>query len=135
MLLHALNQLYDRLADDADYAVVRPGFSLQKINFEIVLRPDGQLVTIQDARSVVDRRARPRQRRVLGSTKPPGSGLNPCFLWDNAQYMLGFKIDDLNPERTAEAFAAFRDRHLSVEEAVSSEVFSAVCRFLETWNP
>jgi CRISPR-associated protein Csd1 len=71
---------------------------------------------------------------VPGATKSPGSGLNPGFLWDNTGYMLGFKADDSNPQRTRETFSAFRQRHLDAEDAVNSSPFSAVCGFLERWK-
>ena len=63
------------------------------------------------------------------------SGLNPCFLWDNSGYMLGFKPDDPKPERTLMTFEAFRSKHLDLEAQIGSPVFSAVCRFLEGWDP
>ncbi|HRP63851.1 MAG TPA: type I-C CRISPR-associated protein Cas8c/Csd1, partial [Phycisphaerales bacterium] len=67
-------------------------------------------------------------------SKPSGSGINPCFLWDNAAYMLGFKPDDPKPERTIESFEAFRERHVSIEQQVNSDAFTAVCTFLRQWS-
>jgi CRISPR-associated protein Csd1 len=135
MILHALNDLYDRLADDPAYEVAAPGYSLQKISYVVVVDADGRLSEIQDARRDVEGRMRPRQLLVPGSTKSSGSGLNPCFLWDNTGYMLGYRPDDRKPERTRQTFEAFRQRHLGAERAVSSPAFSAVCRFLEAWKP
>jgi len=135
MLLASLEQLYRRLATEPAYEIAPPGYSLQKITFCVVLKPDGTLHEVQDARQEVDGRLRPRQVLVPGSTKSSGSGLNPCFLWDNAGYMLGFKPDDENPERTRETFHSFRRRHDEVEAAVGSRPFSAVCRFLGQWDP
>jgi len=131
MILQSLHALYQRLRDDPAYEIAPPGYSLQKITFKVVLRPDGTLFDIQDARQD----GRPRQLHILGVTKDSGSGLNPCFLWDNTGYMLGFKPKDDKPKRTRDAFDAFRRRHLNVEKEIGSPVFSAVCRFLETWSP
>jgi CRISPR-associated protein Csd1 len=135
MILHSLRDLYDRLKENPDYGVAPPGYSLQKITFKVVLRSDGTLLDVQDARRERDGRKTPRQVQVLGETKSSGSGLNPCFLWDNTAYMLGFKPDDSNPQRTKRTFEAFRDKHLSLEEEVGSPAFSTVCRFLEQWSP
>jgi CRISPR-associated protein Csd1 len=135
MILHALHELYDRLKVDPSYQLAPPDYSLQKITFKVVLRPDGERAAIDDVRRVVDGRAMPRQVRVLGGTKSSGSGLNPCFLWDNSGYMLGFKPDDPDPDRTRKTFEAFRDLHLAREEAVNVPEFSAVCRFLQAWDP
>jgi len=131
MILQSLHALYERLLDDPAYEIAPPGYSLQKITFKVVLRPDGTLFDIQDVRH----NGLPRQLRVLGGTKPSGSGLNPCFLWDNTGYMLGFKPKDEDPERTRASFEAFQKRHLEVENEIGSSDFSSVCRFLESWLP
>lgn len=135
MILHSLYKLYDRLADDSKYAVAKPGYSPQKISFYVVLKPDGSLFKIEDAR-VKNDKGKPfaESQVVLGEAKPSGAGINPCLLWDNAAYMLGYKPDDPKPERTAKSFEAFRDKHLELEESISSKEFSTICRFLETWD-
>lgn len=135
MILSALNDLYDRLADEDAYQLAPLGYSLQKITFKVVIAHDGALVGIEDTRAVSGSRRIPVQLIVPGNNKPSGSGLNPCFLWDNSQYMLGVKQDDPKPDRTAVAFEAFRDRHLRAEAEIDAPEFSAVCRFLEAWNP
>lgn len=135
MILQALNELYERLAEDDSYELPQYGHSLQKITFKVVLRPNGELVGIEDARIPSGKRRVPNQMIVPGNNKPPGSGINPCFLWDNTQYMLGFKAEDTKPERTAAVFLAFREKHLALEGEIGGEGFPAVCRFLEAWNP
>jgi len=145
MILQSLAQLYDRLAEDPSIGLPKPGYSLQNISFRVVLNLDGSLAgAIQDARShetMTDKKGkqkttvRPTPILVPGQTKPSGSGINPCFLWDNTAYMLGYKPEDDKPERTREAFAAFKKRHLEAESVIQNEEFSAVCRFLEKWNP
>lgn len=135
MILHSLRALYDRLQREPDYRVPPRGYSLQKITFKVVLTPQGELFRVEDARLPVDGRLRSRQELVFGSAKPSGSGINPCLLWDNTSYMLGHKPDDPKPERTRQAFEHFRDRHLGLEKEIDHPSFSAVCRFLETWDP
>jgi len=135
MILQSLYSLYDRLKEDRRYSVAPPGFSLQKITFKVVLKLDGTLFQIQDVRVRTGSRMRPLQLLVPGDTKSPGSGLNPCFLWDNTVYMLGFKPDDDKPARTKNAFNAFRQKHLNLENEINDPNFSAVCRFLKNWNP
>jgi CRISPR-associated protein Csd1 len=133
MILQSLQALYGRLKDDPAYGIPPLGYSLQKISFVIVLKPDGTLFEIQDAR--FGERQSAKQIHVPGYTKSSGSGLNPCFLWDNTTYMLGFKREDENPERSLTSFGSFRKKHLDAEAAVNSPKFSAVCRFLESWRP
>lgn len=143
MILQALNELYERLADDASYELPRPGYSTQKVSFCVVLKPDGTLVDIQDARITRTETTKAGKEKttqfsrpvlVLGQAKPSGSGLNPCLLWDNSGYMLGYKKDDEKPERTAEACEEFRKKHLALEKELSVPEFSTVCRFLESWT-
>lgn len=148
MILTALNQLYDRLKNDPDYEISQPGFSLQGIAFAVVLRPDGSLVDIQDVRIQDGKKLKPRQVQVLGGNKPSGSGLNPTFLWDTIGYLLGYcdpppekETDKQRLERekkevrVKECFQTFKEFHLQQEQEIHDEGFSAVCRFLEHWDP
>lgn len=133
MVLRELHDLYDRLASDPEYAVAPRGFSYQRVSFVIVLEPDGSLHAIEDARTLVGGRSRPRLVLVPGGAKKTGPGLNPCFLWDNPAYLLGY--DPRNPQRAARAFEAFRERHLELENGMALPGYFAVCRFLEGWEP
>jgi CRISPR-associated protein Csd1 len=133
MILRALYELYDRLASDADYGIAPAGFSYQRISFVVVINEDGSLHAVEDARSSIEGRLQTRRVLVPGGAKKTGSGLNPCFLWDNRVYVLGY--DPHKPERAVQAFNAFRDRHLGLERTINLPEFSAVCRFLERWNP
>lgn len=136
MILQALHALYDRLSGDDAYEVSPYGYSLQKIVFRVVLKPDGTLHAIEDARVKDEKgKLRSRQLRVPGHSKSSGSGLNPGFLWDTSQYMLGVEPNDEKPDRTRAAFESFRKRHLELESAIPSPAYRAVCRFLEKWDP
>jgi CRISPR-associated protein Csd1 len=136
MILQALNDLYDRLAGDAAYEIAPPGFSPQKISFRIVLEADGTLYDIQDARTP-DERGRPQNTVMLvpGEAKPSGSGINPGLLWDNQTYLLGRQPEDKPTGFGEKRFEALRQRHLEVEKTIGDPGFSAVCRFLEQWDP
>lgn len=139
MILQRLVELYDRLASDdatAD-ALPKPGYSLQKCSFAVMLHPDGRLENFRSLLVLSDKNQKPIPRQLLvpGQAKPPGSGINPCFLWDNAAYMLGYKADDPKPDRTRESFETFRDKHLALEQQINTPAFSAVCAFLRQWTP
>jgi len=137
MILQRLAEYYDRMADDASSAgrLPKPGYSRQKISFCVVVAPDGRIQQFQSLLDAGDKRPIARQLLVPGQSKPSGSGINPCFLWDNATYMLGFKPDDPKTERTRDSFDSFREKHLSIEQEVNSAAFSAVCNFLRNWSP
>jgi CRISPR-associated protein Csd1 len=135
MILQALNAYYERLQADPDSDIAPIGYSRQKIAFSVTLNQDGSLHDIEDVRKQGDKKLIPQSLVVPGNAKSPGAGINPGFLWDNPAYLLGYKADDPKPERTQQSFEAFRQRHLGAEEAISDPHFSAVCRFLETWDP
>lgn len=153
MILQSLHQLYGRLSENPDNGLPTPGYSLQNISFCVVIRPDGTLVEIQPCKvETVEigkngkekRNVRPLSLLVPGQAKPPGQGLNPCFLWDNTGYLLGFKPDDSKKSRSERekeqvralaSFDAFKKRHLESESEISDPDFSSVCRFLEAWSP
>jgi len=107
MILQTLHALYDRLASEDDYGIAPAGHSIQKISFRVVLHPDGRLFEIQEVFRTDNGKKRPRQLAVLGDGKPSGSGINPCFLWDNTGYMLGYKPDD--PKQSQEEQAKARE--------------------------
>lgn len=135
MILQALNDYYDRLNGDPEVTLPQFGFSRQKIAFEVVLDPKGTLLDIADLRDTSQKTPVPRSLIVPGAAKPSGSGLHPGLLWDNTGYMLGIKPDDPNPDRTQASFAAFRDRHVALDAAIGDPEFSAVCQFLQHWDP
>ncbi|MBD5779017.1 type I-C CRISPR-associated protein Cas8c/Csd1 [Pelagicoccus sp. NFK12] len=136
MILQSLNELYDRLAEDKAYAISPPGFSPQKISFKIVIRLDGSFIPPQDARSPNDKgKLQNTLVEVPGGAKPSGAGVNPCFLWDNQTYLLGRQPEDKKSGFGIERFEAFRERHLALEKEIDCPEFSAVCRFLESWDP
>ncbi len=141
MILQELYKLYGRLAESGT-DVPRQGRSLQKISFRIVIRQDGALVGIRDAREAETRVKKGGQKTstiliakehlVLGNSKSTSSKADPCFLWDNPAYLLG-NVEV--KERALEYFEALRKKHCAVESAVGNARFSAVCRFLESWDP
>ncbi|MCF3652538.1 type I-C CRISPR-associated protein Cas8c/Csd1 [Synoicihabitans lomoniglobus] len=153
MILQSLHQLYNRLAEDPQNGLPTPGYSLQNISFCVIIKADGSLIEIVPCRTETieigkngkeKKTVRPLSLLVPGQSKPPGQGLNPCFLWDNTGYMLGFKPEDPKKSeaarekeriRTLASFDAFKTRHLETETLIADPHFSSVCRFLESWSP
>ncbi len=135
MILQALVSYYRRLSDDPAADVAPFGFSRQKIAFCVTLNDDGTLHAIDDCRRQEGKTLQPLPLVVPGGAKPSGAGFNPGFLWDNTTYLLGFKLDDEKPDRTRQAFEHLRQRHADLEHAIDDPEFSAVCRFLKSWNP
>jgi CRISPR-associated protein Csd1 len=139
MILQRLAEHYDRIvaSGNEDVQLAPPGSSLQKVSFCVVLEPDGQLNSFQSLQREEGKRLLATSMIVPGQSKPPGQGLNPCFLWDNASYLLGWSADP-DPDkkaRTALAFEAFRNRHIAVEAQIAHPAFAALCSFLRSWSP
>ncbi len=145
MILRELYELYSRLLE-AGEEVPPMGRSLLSVSFRIVLKPSGELVRIEDARRKerIEKRGKkgvvtvtekmvPTRCQLLGEPKPSGQGLNPCFLWDNAEYLLGYVGE--GSQRKRATFESFRDKHLAQEALIGHPCYSAVCRFLENWEP
>ena len=137
MILQRLAQHYDRIAasGDEDSQLASPGFSRQKISFCIVLEPDGRLNTVQSMQKQMGRALVATSMLLPGQGKPSGQGINPCFLWDNAAYMLGWVSEADKQKRAIACFESFREKHLAVESQISHPAFNAVCSFLRNWSP
>lgn len=145
MILQELCNLYNRLKDDSAYEIPQRGFSIQKNSFIVVLNEDGTLFDIQDARVPSGKKMISREMLVPGTTKPSGSGLNPCVLWDNPSYLLGY-FEAKNPQsptaedqekilRAPKAFEKSREVHLSLLEKIPVREFQIVGNFFRQWKP
>jgi len=136
VILPALVEYYDRLEADPESTVPAYGWSVQKIGFVVVLNDDGSLHAIEPPPgSDVDSKKH-FSLIVPGQSKPSGSGINPCFLWDNATYMLAQLPEDRKDAAWAwERFQAFKARHLALEAQIKDAAFSAICLFLRSWTP
>lgn len=131
MILQSLNQLYDRLAEDPTYELAPPGFSPQKVSFKIVLREDGSLFGIEDARTTNDKgKLIPRLLEVPAHEKRT-SGVKAQFLCDKREYLLGISANGYRED----CHEAFRRKHLPLEQTINSKPYSTICRFLENWHP
>lgn len=135
MILQSLNELYTRLADDPSYEIAPPGFSPQKISFRIVLKADGTLVQIADARTKDSRGKLVPNRIEVPAHEKRTSGIKPQFLCDKPEYVLGWTADPSKQSFAENCYDSFRVFHLAQERKINSTAYSAICRFLEKWTP
>ena len=137
MILQRLVEHYDRIvaSRNGEEQPPPPGFSQQKISFCVVLNPDGRLNQFKSMQQQKGKALVATPMIVPGQGKPSGSKPNPCFLWDNAAYMLGYKTKDPKPSTTLKQFESFRKKHLDTETQIANPAFSAVCAFLRSWSP
>lgn len=135
MILQRLAEQYDRMEAEGVTGLASEGFSEQKISFVIVLNSNGTLNQFESLLQPEGKSLQPRRMIVPGQSKPSGKGLNPCFLWDNAEYLLGYAQEPERVERASKEFEASRDLHLGAEQAINHQAFTAVCTFLRNWSP
>jgi CRISPR-associated protein Csd1 len=139
-MISELIQYYDRLLAVGNERVAPEGCSWQNVGFAVVLELDGRLHAIEDRRQEVYPTAtkkNPNPKPYLTNRKMilPGlggrtSGIRANLCWDKAEYLFAYK--GKRPEAT---FKAFRDKHLALESQINAPEFSAVCRFIEQWQP
>jgi CRISPR-associated protein Csd1 len=130
MIIRRLAEHYDRVVAEGSAELAPLGFSNQKISFCIVLNPDGSLNQFE---SLLEQEGRVKHARSLivpEQSKPSGQGINPCILWDNAEYLLGYTADPARAERASREFQASRALHVSLRASISHPSFTAVCAFL-----
>ena len=111
MILKALADYYDRLADDPSVDVPPYGFEDKPIPFLIVLDKQGGFRNIRDTRTGQGKERAARSFRLpLGEKKT--SGIKENMLWDNPQYVLGASKSNeaRDVEKAENACAAFKKR-------------------------
>lgn len=88
MILKALADYYQRLADDPGSDIAPPGFERKPIEFLIVLNERGEFVNLRDIREGAEKKRKGRISLVPKSVKR-ASNILPNHLWDNPAYVLG----------------------------------------------
>lgn len=105
MILHALNNYYERMLDTPDSGMPSFGTSIENISFALVLGEDGTLRGVEDLRELDGKKLRPRKIPVPSAEKK-ASGIKANFLWDATGYVL-CRDDKGKQERTDQCHAAF----------------------------
>ena len=134
MVIKALVDLYERLLEQK--LVAPEGWDKQKIGYKIVLGEDGTLIDMVSVKETVKRGKKEKQiprSIILPKGVVRSNGIRPNFLWDNANYALGYDPDD--PIRGRSCFEAFRQLHYRVLEGSPSKEAIAILRFLDTYDP
>lgn len=125
MILQALCDYYERKPD-----LPRLGFETKAIPFVIEINSAGQLVQIEDTRTIEGKKKVARNFLVPQGVKR-ASGIAANLLWDNAEYALGETIRD-KPDRVQEQHAAFRARLDRLAAKTDDAGLLAVRTFLNT---
>ncbi|MCO8124948.1 type I-C CRISPR-associated protein Cas8c/Csd1 [Stieleria sp. TO1_6] len=149
MILQHLCEYYDRVAADPSETIAEPGFAPQNISFVVLLDVDGTLTDIQDVRDTDGKTPRPKVMRLPDCGKRT-SGVSAQFLWDKADYLLGWINPELLVEPTKESESDKKKRLKKIDRIAKSHKacadfhlkqgdlnvpqFNALCRFFEHWT-
>jgi len=88
MILKALADYYQRLADDSGTDIAPPGFERKAIDFLVVIDENGRFESLRDIREGTGRNRRGRISLVPKGVKRT-VGINSNLLWDTAPYVVG----------------------------------------------
>lgn len=148
MILQSLCEYYDRIASDPHNTIAQAGFAPQKVSFEIVLNSDGALVAINDIRDTSGKKPVPRVMQLPFEGRT--SGVKAMFLWDKAEYLLGYvpkELREATPKeadiakhekkvaRVASCFEASKTAHLEEAIPLNDVAYHSLCEFFAKWSP
>jgi CRISPR-associated protein Csd1 len=132
MILAALNEYYTRLQESDPGSISVPGYSAEKISYEIVLGHDGSVLGVNDLRELTGKNLIPKTLSVPASFKRPGTGAKSFFLWDKTSYVLGISATS---KRCQEEHAAFKVLHQQSLAGTDDSGLRALLAFLGRWEP
>ncbi|MGJ7459077.1 type I-C CRISPR-associated protein Cas8c/Csd1 [Halomonas sp. RA08-2] len=130
MILSALNDYYQRLADEEK--VPLPGFSSEKVSFCLVFSQDGKPLQIVDLRDTSGKKPRPSPCQVPVD-KRRTSGIHAYPLWDKTAYALGVSAGE--GKRLIDEHAAFKARQFALFGESDDPDLMAFLRLLDQWKP
>ena len=135
MIINALYQYYERLLEDENSGISRPGYSKARVSYALVLSKTGDLVDIVDLRVEKGNKLLSREMDVPEQVKR-AAGVSANFMCDNCKYVLGLpqKVTDDKKDRTKETFQAFLSIHEEILGGVDDEGVNAVLNLLRNWD-
>lgn len=131
MILQALNTYYERLLARGESDLAPFGYSAEKISYEIVLAPNGQVAAVNDIRDTSGKKPMPRLMNVPQPQKRT-VGIKSNFLWDKTSYVLGVSVTS---KRANDEHAAFVALHRQALVGTDDVGLKALLAFLDGWTP
>lgn len=154
MILSALNNYYDRLAENPDPYSGLPfvpsyGFSYEKIDYVLVLSKDGRVADVVNNKDTSGKKHKSRSIFVPAPFKRPGvyteksfdAGKdNAFFLWDKTSYSLGIERNNDSTSmskwlQTSLLHKSFKRFHMEWLKGTEDEGLRAFLLFLDSWQP
>lgn len=136
MILQALVKLYEDLRSRGE--IDADGWSPEKISYAVCIDEKGTLMQVislvkEELQGKKLVRELP-QLKLPAKVRRSGDNIKSCFLWENADYLLGIPKDPEDLEKSAKRFAACREKHHELLDGVDSEAAKAVLAFFDNWD-
>ena len=136
MILQSLYELYERLLDEPESGISKPGYSKAQVSFAFNLSGTGELLDVIDVRDTSGgKKLRPRDMDVPRQVKRT-SGVSANFLCDNSGYVIGVVQQKGRELEIAtakhEAMCSLHDEVLGGSDDPGAR---AVVAFLRGWDP
>ncbi|MBN3039566.1 MAG: type I-C CRISPR-associated protein Cas8c/Csd1 [Candidatus Omnitrophica bacterium] len=136
MIIQALNDHYKQLKDNPQEDIPALGFSREKVQFEFILNPQGQLLQVNDLRD----ENRASKLVIVPEAVKRSVNIAANFLCDNTGYVLGRDSEDKekevkDPSRGKKTFKEFKYLHHKIGDNIEDIGMKAVLSFIDSWNP
>lgn len=133
MILPSLVSYYEAL--EAKGELKRPGWSVVRVSYAVLLRPDGSIKTIVSLKK--DEARCKKTVSVPQNLFAPApvvrtAGIRANFLCDTAAYLLGFSLTDAKAQQK---FEAARELHLGILKNAGSSAAETLRKFFEGHQP
>lgn len=146
MILTALSDYYNVLAANPENKINIPGWQFKKVGFAILINPEGELLDIlplAQEETQTDKKGKAKTVKIAQEFLVPnidrsGSGLNPIYLCDKAEYVLGIgstlpkgsgQSDENKSQRLAQQFQASGELYQKLFEGCESIEATALLNF------
>lgn len=132
MILGSLVDYYNLLVEDEQSDIPRRGYSEAKVSYALSLSEAGELLNLIPLK-VSDFKGKKMipQMFIVPEQKTRTSGVNPYFLCDNSQYILGFNNKKAIEKNKFDACKALHEKILQDTDVPEAK---AVLSFFNSWD-
>lgn len=134
MILQALVNYYDILAEDSDTDVPLRGYSRANVSYAVVLSIEGIIQNVIPLK-ILDGKGKKYIpiSMVVPEQEKKTVGIKSNFLCENSSYVFG--IDNKGkPDRAKSCFDAFKEFHLQILDGVICDEAVAIKNFASNWE-
>ena len=136
MILQALVKLYEDLRSRGE--IDAEGWSKVKIGYAVCIDKNGlltQMISLAKEEPQGKKLVRMLPEIMLpAKVRRTGDKIASCFLWENADYLLGIPKNSADAEKSTKRFDACRKKHHELLDGIESDAAKAVLAFFDNWD-